>query len=303
MSWSHRGATYLTKSLCQTFYIVDSDAKEPGKPARACGACYETVFPVLTPSASTNIASSTPTFTFSNFPSWQSTPALALTNPPSVLMAIDKSSPKRTAMRINDAVSDDVGPNLPVDEGNKQGDSAHPVIRLKPASRPPSFLHILENFQEETLQVTPSPSTSHFSAQTDESIDASPSPMDPSVLLSNDSGGQFLAVPVPTSTPHSTSSPTRIEDTVRRQKRFSLPVVGLQTTPVTARANTKGEGFAKRFSLVLGGGRTVRGPKSPHVPGQGLDDPNEGNAIKQSRSTGHGAAAARLADLLGRRRM
>jgi FYVE/RhoGEF/PH domain-containing protein 5/6 len=217
-------------------------------------------------------------------------------------MAIDKSSPKRTLTHIDDAVDDDVRPNRPVDEGDEQGDLVHPVIRVKPASRPPSFLHILENFQEETLQVTPSPSTSHFSAHTDESIDASPSSLHPTVLLSNGSGAPSLAVPMSTSTPHSTSSPPHIEDTVRRQKRFSLPVVGLQTTPVTARANTKGEGIAKRFSLVLGGGRTVRGPKSPHMRGQGSDDATEGNVIKQSRSTGHGAAAARLADLLGRRR-
>ncbi len=303
VSWSHRGATNLTKLLCQTFYIVDSDAKEPGKPSRACDACYETVFPVLTPSASPNIPSSTPTFTLSNFPSWQSTPALALTHAPSLLMAIDKNSPKRTLTRIDDAMEDNARPNLPVEEGDEQGDSVYPVIRLRPASRPPSFLHILENFQEEALQVTPSPSTSHFSAQTDESIDAPPSSLHRNIFLSNDSGAPSLAPLAPTSTPSSTSSPPRIEDTVRRKKRFSLPVVGLQTTPVTARANTKGEGLAKRFSLVLGGGRTVRGSKSPHTRGQGLDDETEGNAIKQSRSTGHGVAAARLADLLGRRKM
>ncbi|KAI9454923.1 hypothetical protein BJY52DRAFT_1282748 [Lactarius psammicola] len=279
-----------------TFYIVDSDAKEPGKPSRACDACYETVFPVLTPSASPNIPSSTPTFTLSNFPSWQSTPALALTQAPSLLMAIDKNSPKRTVTRIDDAMEDNVRPNLPVEEGDEQGDSVHPVIRLRPASRPPSFLHILENFQEEALQVTPSPSTSHFSAQTDESIDAPSSSLHRSIFYSNDLGAPSLAPLAPTSTPPSTSSPPRIEDTIRRQKRFSLPI-----SP--ARANTKGEGLAKRFSLVLNGGRTLRGSKSSHARGQGLDDVTEGNAIKQSRSTGHGAAAARLADLLGRRKM
>ena len=218
-------------------------------------------------------------------------------------MAIDKSSPKRPLTRIDDVVDNDVRPDLSVEERDEQCDSVHPVIRLRPASRPPSFLHVLENFQEETLRVTPSPSTSHFSAQTDESIDTLPSPLRPSVFFSNGPGAPSQAVPVPASTSPSTSSPPRIEDTVRRQKRFSLPIVGLQTTPVTARANTKGEGLAKRFSLVLGGGRTVRGSKSTHVRGQGSDDATEGNGIKQSRSTGHGAAAARLADLLGRRKM
>jgi FYVE/RhoGEF/PH domain-containing protein 5/6 len=218
-------------------------------------------------------------------------------------MAIDKNSPKRPLTRIDDSMDYHVRPNLSIEEGDEQGGSVHPMIRLRPASRPPSFLHVLENFQEETLQVTPSPSTSHFSAQTDESIDRPPSSLRSSILLSNDSGAPSLASPAPMSAPPSISSPPRIEDTVRRQKRFSLPVVGLQTTPVTARANTKGEGLAKRFSLVLGGGRTVRGSKSPHVRGQGLDGEPEENTIKQSRSTGHGVAAARLADLLGRRKM
>lgn len=218
-------------------------------------------------------------------------------------MAIDKNSPKRTLTRIDDSMDDNVRLNLPNEEGDVQSDSVHPVIRLRPASRPPSFLHVLENFQEESLQATPSPSTSHFSAQTDESIDAPPSSLHPSILLSNNSGAPSLAHLAPGSAPPLTTSPPRIEDTVRRQKRFSLPVVGLQTTPVTARANTKGEGLAKRFSLVLGGGRTVKGPKSSHARGQELDDETEGNAIKQSRSAGHGAAAARLTDLLGRRKM
>ncbi|KIJ65238.1 hypothetical protein HYDPIDRAFT_27959 [Hydnomerulius pinastri MD-312] len=58
------------------------------------------------------------------------------------------------------------------------------------------------------------------------------------------------------------------EDTARRRKRFSLPAVALQTTPVIARARQEegrrsgsggedgegGNGARKRFSLVLGGG-------------------------------------------------
>jgi hypothetical protein len=100
----------------------------------------------------------------------------------------------------------------------------------------------------------------------------------------------------------STNSASRIEDTTRQQERFSLPIVGLQTTPVTARANAKGEGLAKRLSLVLGVGRTIRGPKSTCVDGTSLDQETDGGTVKQSRSTGHGVAASRLADLLGRRK-
>jgi hypothetical protein len=99
-----------------------------------------------------------------------------------------------------------------------------------------------------------------------------------------------------------TDSASRIEDTTRRQQQISLPVVGLQTTPVTARAGAKGEGLAKRFSLVLGVGRTIRGPKSKCVDGTSMDQGIDGGTVKQSRSAGHGVAASRLADLLGRRK-
>jgi hypothetical protein len=244
---------------------------------------------VLTPSDSPNNASSTPTFTFSSFPSWQSTPALALVRPPSLLMAIDRGSSNREPAGVDDAVFADPRPlSLSIEDDGEQGEITHPAFRIRPASRPPSFLHILENFQEENPQVTPSPSTSHFTAQTDESA--------------NGSSLQSAASLPTAATSLPTSSTPRIEDTIRRQQRFSLPIVGLQTTPVTARANAKGEGLAKRFSLVLGGGRTIRGPKSSRVHGPGLDQEAGEGTIKQSRSTGHGVAASRLADLIGRRK-
>jgi FYVE/RhoGEF/PH domain-containing protein 5/6 len=184
--------------------------------------------------------------------------------------------------------------------GGEHGESTHPVIRIKPASRPRSFLHILEDFQEESLQMTPSPSTSHFSAQTDESV-VSPS-LQPNLRLSGGSSVQSVTSFPSAASSLPTNSASRNEDTTRRQQRFSLPIVGLQTSPVTARANTKGEGLAKRFSLVLGVGRTIRGPKSTCVDGSSSDQGTDGDTVKQSRSTGHGVAASRLADLLGRRK-
>lgn len=245
---------------------------------------------------------STPTFTLSNFPSWQSTPALALARPPSLLMAIDRSSSNSELVGVDDAMySNTRSRNLSTEDDGEHGESTHSVIRLKPASRPRSFLHILEDFQEESLQVTPSPSTSHFSAQTDESVDVVSSSLQSDPRLS--SGSSVLSV---TSSPTAMTSPTnsasRIEDSTRQQQRFSLPIVGLQTTPVTARANAKGEGLGKRLSLVLGVGRTIRGPKSTCVDGTSLDQGTDGGTVKQSRSTGHGVAASRLADLLGRRK-
>jgi len=249
------------------------------------------------------MSSSTRTFTLSNFPSWQSTPALALARPPSLLMAIDTGSSNRELAGVGDTMySGARSRNLSTEVGGEHGESTHPVIRIKPASRPRSFLHILEDFQEETPHVTPSPSTSHFSAQTDDSVDVVSPSLQPNLRLSSSSSVQSVtSFPSPaTSLP--TNSAAQNEDTTRRKQRFSLPIVGLQTTPVTTRANTKGEGLAKRFSLVLGVGRTIRGPKSTCVDGSRSDQGNDEGTIKQSRSTGHGVAASRLADLLGRRK-
>ncbi|KAI0066576.1 hypothetical protein BV25DRAFT_1849149 [Artomyces pyxidatus] len=262
-----------------TFFIADPNGKESSKSARACNACYETVFPVISPPNSPHIPSATPTFTLSNFPSWQSTPALALpSRPPSLLMAIDKS-PKRALARIED-VSD--GVNTPAD-GTGEGPSA-PVIRIKPASRPRSFHHIFGEFQEETMLVSQSPSISVFSSRTDESTDM-PSSLPEAEVESAPPTALSFAVP---------ESPRR-EDTARRHKRFSLPSVGLQTTPVTARPNSTGEGLAKRFSLVLGG-RTIGRAKATAVrAGEGRQAAEEGT-LKQ------GAAVVKLSELLGRRK-
>lgn len=217
-------------------------------------------------------------------------------------MAIDKDSSSRELTGVDDAVDAIAHPVDPsAEDGCERGELTHPVIRIKPTSRPRSFLHILEGFQEEGPHVTPSPSSSNFSAQTDDSTDVALSSVHPDLLPSDDSS----TLPVtsfetaPTSLPP--SSAPRIEDTSRRRQRFSLPIVGLQTTSVTARANAKGEGLAKRFSLVLGGGRTIRASRSTRVQ-LGLDQGAGEGTVKQSGSTGHGVAASKLAELLGRRK-
>ena len=220
-------------------------------------------------------------------------------------MAIDKASSNRELGGVDDAIYSDArsrNQSTDTEVGGEHGESIHPVIRIKPSSRPRSFLHILEDFQEECLEVTPSPSTSHFSAQTDESVDVVSPSLQPNLRLSSGSSVQSVTSFPSAPTSLATNSASRNEDTTRRQKRFSLPIVGLQTTPVTTRANTKGEGLAKRFSLVLGVGRTIRGPKSTSVDELSPDQGTDGGTVKQSRSTGHGVAASRLADLLGKRK-
>jgi FYVE, RhoGEF and PH domain containing 5/6 len=211
-------------------------------------------------------------------------------------MAFDQSVPKRALTRIDDVVDDTVeARDL---DRREQSESLLPMAQVGPTSRPSSFLQILENFQEAKLQETPSPSTAHFSSQADESAEVSPS--SPSGF--NDFGApSLISLPSSAAAPITSSAP-RIEDTVRRRKRFSLPTVGIQTTPVTARANGHSEGFAKRFSLVLGGGRTIRGSKSTRLHGKGLDQEVAEGTVRQSLSTAHGVAATKLADLLGRRK-
>lgn len=259
------------------------------------------MFPVLTPAATPNMTSSAPTITLSNFPSLQSAPALALVRPPSLLMAFDKGGSNRELSGVDDTVySNAHSLCLSMEDSDEKGEITHSALRIKPASRPRSFLHILEGFQEENSRVAPSPSTSHFTTQTDDSAEVVPSP------LTNVFPSDGSSVPSSTSlpaagTPLPRSSAPRIEDTTRRQQRFSLPMVGLQTTPVTARANAKGEGLAKRFSLVLGGGRTIRDTK-PRMHDQGSDQEAGEGTVRQSRSIGHGVAASKLAELLGRRK-
>ena len=219
-------------------------------------------------------------------------------------MAIDKSGSNREPAGADDAVYPNARSlGLSIEDNGEQGEITHPALRIKPASRPRSFLHILEDFQEENTGValSPSPSTSHFTTQTDDSAEAVPSPSTNTFPSDGSSVPSSASLPA-TSTPLPRSSELQIEDATRRQQRFSLPIVGLQTTPVTARANAKGEGLAKRFSLVLGGGRTIRGPKPTRMRGPGSEQEVGEGTVKQSRSMGHGVAASKLADLLGRRK-
>lgn len=97
-------------------------------------------------------------------------------------------------------------------------------------------------------------------------------------------GAELSATSVVTSLP---PTPRKKEDTARRHKRFSLPAVALQATPVMARPSLVGEGKTKRFSLVLGKSSSTGGGV-----GNGVSD--LGSSIM------HSAAAGKLSELLGR---
>src|SRR5712672_2962112 len=129
--------------------------------------------------------SPTSTFTLSNFPSWHSTPALAPARPSSLLMAFDKGISNRELATADDTTHANAHyPDLSVEDdgGCQQSEATHPVVRIRPASRPRSFLHVLENFQEENSQVTPSPTASHSSTDEPTVI-----PQSSNLLFPNDS--------------------------------------------------------------------------------------------------------------------
>ncbi|OSD00945.1 hypothetical protein PYCCODRAFT_1392945 [Trametes coccinea BRFM310] len=269
----------------KTFFIVDPNAKDSSKSARACEACYDTVFPLLEQPPESQVAVTAGTthshFTLSGL---KSMPSLLLNDmtasTPSALMAIDIESPKRPLARIDD--DDDASPADDFPAGPSVA-----AMRLKPAPRPKSYVQILEEFQEREESPSASPRASRFSERTlDEPLDE----RDEDVF--NDGRGQEATVrPSPSAGGRSAPTTPRKEDTARRHKRFSLPAVALQTSPVTARASA-GDARGQRFSLVLGkgGGVAQRGAGEREGSPSRLLFPG----LRQS------VAAGRLSELLGR---
>ncbi|KAJ7588253.1 hypothetical protein C8J56DRAFT_1014515 [Mycena floridula] len=265
----------------RTFFIADSNGEEPsGNPARACTACYETVFPLIDPEAEESDEqpqgeSQTYTNSLTNYPSWLSMPSLPLTPvSPESLMAFDK----RPLARIED---DEV--YGPIAEKRER-------LRMKsPSSRPRSYHQILEDFADHDNGILDISSPLEEGESEVEEGDDSSSSKRHTVTLS--------------------SSP-RNEDTARRNKRFSLPAVALQTTSVTARthlsfddnnnnhnSNSKkreSQAPSKRFSLMLHGRNHVNvseiGKKKGHSTGDSGD-------------LGRGVAAGKLSELLGKKRV
>jgi len=105
--------------------------------------------------------------------------------------------------------------------------------------------------------------------------------------------------------PSSSSSSSRKENTARRGKRFSLPAVAVQTTSVVARtgiaddqAAVDGMKMNERFSLVLGGKHVHRRRNSS---GPDVNRERDGGRDGE-KEAGISVAAARLSELLGRRK-
>lgn len=295
--------------------MSDPASKESTKPARACEACYETVFPLLDPPIdgsdpfSTSVsASSTNTITaLSNFPSWLSMPSLPISSMPEALMAIDREP--RVLSSIEDPEVDFMD-----EYGGELKEGVHRV-RLKSPSRQRSYHEILEDFNVEGLDhgrfgAVGSPLRGQqVVLEEDEEEDEEGGEGDDDG--DDDDSGRDSALSSKRQTVVDLSSsptPKRREDTARRSKRFSMPAVALQTTSVTAQTHNRESGDAlnsscggrgKRFSLVLGGGR-AHGSQTELAARKGDDGESGGSPGKSE--LGRGVAALRLSELLGRKK-
>jgi len=239
------------------------------KAARACDACYDTVFPVIHPPSgegSTNINKFGTIGSFSHLPSWLSMPSLPVPRQPHALMAIDTTCSRDISF---DNVDDD---GSETEERERKG-----RVRIKSHQRVRSYQQLLEDFQEQSHAMRPGLSSKESQSQIRKAVG-----MDDTFDIEEDedAGGgegeeQDHVDSFYTPTQSIASSPVssrrkqaRREDTARRSKRFSLPAIGLQTTVVTARTSIDSEEIV--------------------VSEQGGQD-----------DLGLGLAAARLSELLG----
>jgi len=255
----------------------------------------------------------------SEFPEWRSVRILnggedvLASSASSALLAVDLGPQREPSYTDREPSLD--GPGL--------GRGASPRIRIKPASRPRSYLQILGDFNEGTppgsgfapgQRYNLEPSNAGISGSigaltaagtsgylsTSISTTAEPSP---------ESAGPTEQVFEPPTSPEFSppprvrwsisDSPKRKEDTVRKKKRFSIPALALQTTTVTAKTNVSGTGKSKRFSLILG----VRGSASqPNLMESKLGTNIEEEAGGSGGGSGfrNGAAVSKLSELLAR---
>ena len=319
----------------QTFFISDSNAKQQDsspstKPARACDACYDTVFPVIYPPSgevATNINNephkSDTIPSLSHLPSWLSMPSLPVPRQPHALMAIDTTCSRDIISLDNDNNNiDDVGSET--EERERRG-----RVRVKSHQRVRSYQQLLEDFQQEQSHAI------RLKASQSQVIRKAVGVIDDDDMFENGEdededdaeGGRERGVeqdcvddPFYTPTQSIGSSPIsssrgkrpRREDTARRSKRFSLPAIGLQTMVVTARTSIESkEAEVVPVTTTGGGGSSEDGGVVVEV-GEGGNTGLlkryslvlAGRNSHQVDGAGHGGgqakglAAARLSELL-----
>ncbi|EJD03537.1 uncharacterized protein FOMMEDRAFT_132998 [Fomitiporia mediterranea MF3/22] len=251
----------------KTFFIADASLNDSSKSARACNACYDTVFPVIETSASENTISAAQSgSTLSSFPSWKTQkPTAQSFSKPSELMSLDvpmssSGSPSR---------------NVDVIRRPKARPLSHPVIpQVFAESFEGSYLSKRSEEGEDLKEIDES------NAETDRVLE--------DISAASLNSPSLLSAPI-----DSIESFASEEVSPRARKRFSMPAIALQTTPVTTRPKVSGEGRLKRFSLVIGGKqKPVAQAQATGLSGR--NDPAAETDLK------YGIAAARLQELLER---
>ena len=141
-------------------------------------------------------------------------------------MALD--SPKRSLHRIDDRDGHDEDDSGDVfkDADGRAGTPTPRMCKKSSVTRPRSYHHILEDFQDheqepnsESWHPTMEAKSLAFHQEEADNGEAE------SVTAASPSQGLVISQP---------STPQKKEDTARRHKRFSLPAIALQTAPVTA---------------------------------------------------------------------
>ena len=187
------------------------------KPARACNACYDTVFPLLTSTSSTPSLTHPPgeshnsytstLGTLSQLPSWKSMPSFA---PP----------------------------------GQSDASSTPSSVLFKP---PPSAFH-----GPRRSRVAPRPQSQPvMNLNLSRMTSAATSSV--SVVLNTPPGD---SVEIPATSPgneRQDQSRQFLESLPPDPTKFSMAALAVHTASVTARPSSVGEGRSKRFSLILGG--------------------------------------------------
>ncbi|KLO20105.1 hypothetical protein SCHPADRAFT_992213 [Schizopora paradoxa] len=254
-----------------TFFIAEASGAEGSKSARACNACYDTVFPIMDSSSSEgSLPPVNSGSTLSSLPSWKTSKPVHQENvKASELMALNSRVRLQASPTRNDRVY-----RMP-----KPRPLSHPVLP-----------HVFKEFE-----TSPDLPVSSINEGDEDSDSLAVSELESSHGQGATSGSpRFSASGQKSPQISSPLSPQPPEPSPTARKRFSMPAIALQTTSVTARPNAVGEGQGKRFSLVLGGKQ-----KQPtlHSHDQGLIPEDVSSRLR------HGVAAARLAELLERTRV
>lgn len=255
----------------KTFFISSKQgSKESSKPARACNACYEAVFPVLdpdTPEETDSIVGNghLPHYssigTLTALPFSRSTPSLLLPKqsapvviPPPLHYELPKPVKRESRGEL---------------ERPQSGLDFLPIARpRRPGSRPPSELRS-SSYTTSTLGSSAALDGANDSSAAMSLMDSPSSPKSAGFITDN--------------------------GRVPPKTRFSMPAVALHTTPVTARASMEGDSRGVRYSMVLGN-------KSRVIGATDFSEDKENTAqVDHRKSLNTGLAVGKLNDLLVRK--